>query len=263
MTIVRFLGEVIRDWKVLGLSFAIAGLRRRLTRRVISFRLDGRTVWVRGGESDFHTLRQTLRDREYAVTPDLFTRQIAARYEAILAQGRTPVIVDAGANIGGASLWFADLFPRAAVLAIEPDPANLAILRRNVAACPNIAVIDAAIGAEAGFVALESNGPGWATQTHRASAGIAVVTVDDALKSVPGGVLFQVKVDIEGFEKDLFATNTGWLDGVEAVHIEPHEWFLPGERTSLSFQKALCQRDFALLIRGENLTFVASRAADD
>jgi FkbM family methyltransferase len=43
------------------------------------------------------------------------------------------VIVDAGANIGTASLWFAGRAPRARILAIEPGPTALAQLRRNLA----------------------------------------------------------------------------------------------------------------------------------
>lgn len=253
--------EAARDWRALGASFALAGLRRRVSRGLVPVRIGPWRLWVRGGESDFHALRQTLRDKEYAVGVAAFRDQLDARYRAILRAGGRPVIVDAGANVGGASLWFASLYPEAAVLAVEPDPGNLAILHRNVGAVPNVHVLEAAIGAEPGFVALSGAGAGWATQTRRAQAGLPVITVAQAAASIADGVLFQVKVDIEGFEADLFAANTGWLDAVEAVYLEPHDWLMPGAGTSLSFQQAMARRPFAMLLKGENLIYVAHRPA--
>jgi len=75
---------------------------------------------------------------------------------------------------------------------------------------------------------------------------------------VPDGELFQVKVDIEGFEKDLFGSNLDWLDQVDAVFIEPHDWLLPEDRTSRAFQQALAARDFSMLLCGENLIYIAN-----
>lgn len=43
-----------------------------------------------------------------------------------------PFIIDCGANIGLASLYFKALFPRSTILAFEPDPTTFAVLRQNV-----------------------------------------------------------------------------------------------------------------------------------
>jgi FkbM family methyltransferase len=43
-----------------------------------------------------------------------------------------PSIVDLGANIGLATLWFKRHYPRARIVALEPDPAIFAHLERNV-----------------------------------------------------------------------------------------------------------------------------------
>jgi hypothetical protein len=92
-------------------------------------------------------------------------------------------------------------------------------------------------------------------QTVRADAGVPVLTVRDAAARVPNGKLFIVKVDIEGFESDLFAANLDWLDEVEAVYLEPHDWLEPGKGTSFSFQRAMAQHPFELFIKGENLVY--------
>ena len=78
----------------------------------------------------------------------------------------------------------------------------------------------------------------------------------DAFAKVANGVPFIVKIDIEGFESDLFSTNVGWLDDVYMVIIEPHDWMLPGMKSSRSFQVAMGQHDFDIFVLGENLIYV-------
>ena len=259
MTMFGAMVEVLRDWRRLGPGFAAGGLRRRFTAAQVPLRVGGHTIWVRGRDSDFATLRQTLRDREYALGNPHFSALLGHRYRAILAAGKRPVIVDAGANVGGASLWFAGEYPLASLVAVEPDPGNLQMLRRNLAPLPHAVVAGAAIGSRAGHVETAPCDHSWSVQTHRADHGIPVITIDDAVSMVDNGELFLVKIDIEGFEDDLFAENTGWLDGVAAVYIEPHDWLLPQSRTSRSFQAAFGQRDFAMLINGENLIYINQR----
>lgn len=72
----------------------------------------------------------------------------------------------------------------------------------------------------------------------------------------PGGVPFIAKVDIEGFEEDLFSENLDWLKEIFVLFIEPHDWLMSGRRTSRNFQRALAQHDFQILIRGENLVYI-------
>lgn len=212
-------------------------------------------VCVRAGDSDFESVRQVFRGEEYAIVIDEVRNRVRAEYDRILAAGKTPVVIDAGANIGAASIWFARQYPDAAVLAVEPDQDNAQVLRRN-AANSNIAVFEAAIGGEAGFVSVIREGQSWGVQTARAESGLQIVTIEDVSKTVPNGELFIVKVDIEGFEKDLFASNTGWIDQAFAIYLEPHDWLFPGKRTSRNFQEELAKRDFEVFINRENLIFV-------
>jgi hypothetical protein len=50
---------------------------------------------------------------------------------------------------------------------------------------------------------------------------------------------FTAKIDIEGFESDLFSQNLEWLDEVFLVYIEPHDWLFPTQGTSRTFQRAM------------------------
>lgn len=212
-------------------------------------------LFIRRQQSDFDTVRQVWRDEDYKIDTPVIEARVRDRYDRILASGGTPVIVDAGANIGAASVWFASLYPRACVVAVEPNPDSVDILRRN-AEGRNIVVVPSAIGAEAGFVRLIEDGLAWATKTERAEDGLAIVTVADCVACVPDGVLFIVKVDIEGFEDDLFASSVDWVDEAQVVFIEPHDWMLPDQHTSRNFQAVMGARPFRILMRGENLIYV-------
>jgi hypothetical protein len=112
-------------------------------------------VHIRAGESDIATLRQVFLGGEYDLShPEHLKNRVLARYREIIAKGSAPIIADIGANIGSASLWFKQQFPEAAVVAVEPDPDNAAVLKRNLSGRPLVTVVEAAIGATAGFVQL-------------------------------------------------------------------------------------------------------------
>ena len=214
-------------------------------------------VHIRAGESDIATLRQVFIGGEYDLShPEHLRERVLERYREIIDGGSIPIIADIGANIGSASLWFKQQFPQAAVVAVEPDPDNAAVLRRNLPESSLATVVEAAIGATAGFVSLENRSSGWAVQTKRADSGIAVVTVDDVLAQVPSGTPFIVKIDIEGFESDLFKSNLDWIAHAYVVMIEPHDWMLPGQMTSRAFQQAMAAHPFEMFIRGENILYV-------
>ena len=67
-----------------------------------------------------------------------------------------------------------------------------------------------------------------------------------------------IKVDIEGFEKNLFEKNLQWMDLFDVIIIEIHDWMIPSQSNSSNLVLALSEsikrgikRD--LIISGENL----------
>jgi FkbM family methyltransferase len=215
-------------------------------------------IHIRAGESDLDAVRQIFGARQYDIDTSIgsLKRRIDDRYEAICATKKTPVIVDAGANIGAASLWFKQRFPHSAVVSVEPESGNFSVLRKNAGLADNIVPIHAAIGSTPGYVSIKSDGLGWGAQTERSTHGLPVITMEEAFLRIPNGAPFIAKIDIEGFESDLFANNTDWLEETFVVHIEPHDWMMPGRGTSLSFQKAMAKQNYELFLAGEILTYV-------
>jgi FkbM family methyltransferase len=214
-------------------------------------------IYLRAGESDVAGVRQIFGRKEYDIggIPAIGPR-LDARYRAILKAGRKPVIVDAGANIGAAALWFRKTYAEAAIVAVEPEPGNSEVLKRNLAGRRDMTVLAAAIGGRSGFVEVKKDALSWAAQTTRSESGVPIVTMAQAFAKVADGIPFIAKIDIEGFESDLFSANVEWLKDVYTVIIEPHDWMLPGKKTSQSFQAALGRHDFEIFISGENLIYV-------
>lgn len=250
------LNQVVKDVRAFGPGVLV--LLRPGVRKggPISLALNIGNITLRPQETDLRAFRQVFMRGEYDLDRLPGASPIRVRYDAIVASGKLPVIIDAGANVGAATLWFKKLFPKAAIVAVEPDPDNAALLRRNVAALPDVEIKEAAIGSEPGFVSLDGDLGAWGVQTTRSDKGCPIVTMNECFASVADGEPLFAKIDIEGFEEDLFTKNLEWVDKVQAILLEPHDWMLPGKKSSRPFQKVMGARDFDLMICGENLVYV-------
>lgn len=255
--IFRFLRKIednIADARTIGASFVVRHLKPFATRH--SFTFGGKPVTIRAHSTDSQIVRYLLRDGEYDLE-DEPRRRVLARYKAILAAGETPVIIDAGGNIGLTALWFAKTYPEAKIVTIEPDPGNYQVLSENVSHWPNIIPTRSALGGKPGSANLSGEAE-WAYQTQRADGGdTPIITIAQAVQLAgQGASLLIVKIDIEGFEEEVFEGDCSWLDETACLMIEPHDWLRPAEATSRSFQREVGTRDFSLHIRGNNLLYV-------
>lgn len=252
--------ENCKDAAILGPSFPLRHIAAMLNKNY-TFRLSsGESILLRSRTSDASTIRQVFRNKEYCLKSFPQWPDILQSYDRIIASGNIPVIIDAGANIGAAAIWFSRVFPEARVFAIEPEPSNAEQCQRNTSSLLNVVVVEKAIGATAGRVALRSaDVEAWAVQTDRASddsKGVQICTIPEILSTVSRGELFIAKIDIEGFESDLFASCTDWVKMAKVIFIEPHDWMPTARRTSQHFQAVLGALGAEILISGENLVFV-------
>jgi FkbM family methyltransferase len=215
-------------------------------------------VTLRRHSSDGAVIREVFGERSYELRSLGQWRRIDARYQEILLSGHRPMIIDAGANIGAASLWFALEFPEAKVVAVEPEPSNAQLCYENTGSF-DVEVVPMAIGSHSGTVSLITElRDYWATATVRSCDGdVDICTVNDIVKGhQPECELFLVKIDIEGFESDLFSANVEWVGDAQVIFVEPHDWLLPGQATSRNFQRVLAEHDFELIVSGANLLYI-------
>ena len=162
-------------------------------------------------------------------------KQIFIRQEYDFITKTPPrVVVDAGANIGLASIYFANKYPDAKIIAIEPEKSNYLVLKKNVEPYANITPVLAALWHRNEEISLVDPGLGkWGFMTeendpdesvqgefcHRVKA----VTVDELLDTYNLEKIDVLKIDIEGAEKEVFSNASSWIDKVESIIIELHE----------------------------------------
>lgn len=170
------------------------------------------------------------------------------------------VIVDVGGYIGLSAAFFAQTYPAAKIIAIEPDPQNFELLMQNTARFPNVSAVRAAVWKESGTITLADPGLGsWGLQVSDASNALPVsepiraVTLDEIRQEFNIDRIDLLKVDVEGSEKEIFHTADSWLPFVDVICIELHDRFKVG--CSRSFYKAV--EDFPIEIRRNEDVLVA------
>lgn len=161
------------------------------------------------------------------------------------------VIIDAGANIGLASIYFANKFPNAKIISIEPEKNNFEMLKRNVKSYnniiplysalwhknENIELIDAGLGTD-GFMTMNKNGindvyrelPRHVPNKFFVNKSYQVPgkTVDKIIEDFGLESVDILKVDIEGSEKEVFENSSLWIEKINSIVIELHDFMKPG-----------------------------------
>ena len=180
---------------------------------------------VRPGTSDILVLEAACLHREYDI---------------VGLPETCDVIVDLGANVGLASIFFAQHYPQATIVAVEPARDNFHLLAKNSMERPRIIAVEAAIAPRDGLVDLQDSvvpgekTQGWAYRTVERGSGLGSYTVEalsmpTLMRRYGIGFIDVLKIDIEGAEGALLAENTeAWLPRVRSIVIETHERFVPG-----------------------------------
>ena len=244
---------------VFGPLFRMRRLGRLLRWKSMTLRTNVGTIHIRPTDSDADTFIQVFVGGCYDLSNFAQYQRVVAAYERIQSAGGRPVIIDAGANVGAAAKWFSRKFPNAFVVAVEPDPGSAELCRKNLRGAPNAMVVEAAVGSTAGAVNVVANKDSVGIRTERSETGrAAIITIPEAVRLAGEGArLFIAKIDIEGFESDLFAQHTDWATDAPVVVVEPHDWRFPGKGTSRNFRKVFSDTDHEMLILGgDTLAFI-------
>jgi FkbM family methyltransferase len=202
-------------------------------------------LWLRIPSSDVDAYGQIFVDADYDFVADPPPR----------------TIVDAGANIGLAAVYFANRYPRSTTIALEPEPGNFRMLAQNAAPYPNIVPVQAALWNRNEAIELFDPGLGdWSFMTGagtgsvpgKACGTVRAMTLDTLIDEYGLDRIDVLKMDIEGAESEVFEDASSWIDRVDALIIELHERMKPGCTCRVRAATAGFDSEWE---RGENLYF--------
>lgn len=222
-------------------------------------------VFIREKSMDFMIMNEVFSHKCYDIdlSQSLYFRGYRKTYHIRPPQ----FIIDAGAHIGLTSVYYAQKYPHAKILAIEPDGENYDLLLKNTAPYPNVIPILGAVWNKSTI--LYVNNRSWMhkngylksaeyelTEDRRLhESEVQAYTLDELMKIYDIDFVDVLKVDIEGAERVVFQTNyEQWLPKTKVLLIEPHDHKYP-----FSFQtvmKALVNYDFLYLQENTDLKSV-------
>lgn len=179
-------------------------------------------------------------------------------YEHGCSLNSTPLIIDAGANIGASSVFFSYTFPKARIVAIEPEHDNFELLSANTQGLP-VECLCRALASKPGTVDLVDPGEGsWGFRTSGngtpTGQSVQCITINEIYETYARGCFpFIVKIDIEGGEYGLFSENTEWVGQTPVIIIELHDWLLQRKANSGPFLRCISHYDRDFVYIGENV----------
>jgi FkbM family methyltransferase len=204
----------------------------------------------------FHPLQARLRgSSDLQVFDQMF---IFEEYSVLRELDEPSLVLDLGANVGFSAAYFLSVFPKARIVAVEPDERNVAICRANLAPYGDrVLLLHGAVWSRVATLGLlkgtYGDGREWATQVgelseeESTSTGVQAWDVGSIIHMSGGGSVDLLKVDIEGAELSVFGESAGsWLHSIRNISIELH-----GKDCEKVFFAALKDFDYELGHFGE------------
>ncbi len=131
---------------------------------------------------------------------------------AFTTSNNAPRILDCGANIGYATLFFKWRYPKAIIDALEPDPATFAMLQKNITHnnIENVTLHNTALSANEGitsfFIDDKLEGSlSMSTNPERVSSKRIDVHTESLKKYLREGTVDFLKLDVEGAEAEIIS----------------------------------------------------------
>src|SRR6266550_1670612 len=142
-------------------------------------------------------------------------------------------ILDLGAYVGYASVYFAMRFPTALITAVEPATDNFRILSLNTLAYPNIKTINAGVwGSRSRLLVRQEGAHDWGTRLKLGEDeqnSVEAFTVAEILDQSGWSDFDYLKCDIEASELSVFAQSGDYIASmVNCCAIETHDAIAPG-----------------------------------
>lgn len=181
----------------------------------LTHRPSGLNFFLRLGTTDWYVANELFEEYEYATVktwnPEDFRN-----------------IIDLGANIGLSIILWGRLSPKAHIKAVEPDPLNISMLRRNLNSPELIArcsIIAAFAGSKSGSATLDRSAGEWGVRMGNEDNNerVNVHSMDEIFKRTPiSKSIDLLKCDIEGAEAQIFRECSAWINLIRNLIVEVH-----------------------------------------
>jgi FkbM family methyltransferase len=209
-------------------------------------------------------LRHAVHLRPYTSDFEVFAN-VALEGEFDELPIRAPVrrIIDCGANIGMASLTLLSRFPEATVIAVEPDPGNFELLRRNLDPyAARVRLVRAGVWPYQSSGVVDTpwrDGRAWSIRVRPLESGevsdVPLVDIPTLMETMGWPDVDLVKMDIEGAECTVLDEGARrWLLHTRVFAVELHD--AAGEA---AFERAVPRDEFDVSRLGE-LTIAVRRS---
>ena len=176
--------------------------------KIVSFRTIFGPLYFRDNFGDITNMVNLLYRHEY-------------RFKTLNFPG---VILDVGANIGIAAVWFSHYNPEREIFCFEPLQSNAGLIRKN---CPRAKVFEVAVGADQGQVSLSVDrdqvmASAIPTRWKSTDQRFAMTTLDAIAIREGWNEVAMMKMDVEGMEVEILKGAKETLRRTHQVVVETH-----------------------------------------
>ncbi len=207
-------------------------------------------IRVPGYPAEFSIRRH---NSDYFVFSSIFLEEEFSAY----VPPKPRLIIDGGANIGFSTAYFAQHYPTATVVAVEPSGENCARIKRHCAGFDNVTLLEGGLWSHCGLLRIQNpEDASWSFRCEPADGpgeGVfSAFTVGEIIDRSGADRCDLLKLDIEGAEANVFAPGAlDWLDRVDAIFVEVH-----GDQALSNITAACPETLFDSSRSGEKLLFI-------
>ena len=192
--------------------------------------------------------KYTIHLRTYSGDIDIFYEIFFRKVYEIQSTKNASMVIDLGANVGLATLFFLSKYPSAKILSVEPDPENAKLFRKNLSkeiTQGKVAFFEAAVSDHAGKMFLSQPvlkyNPTLSKEKSANAIEVEVLSMHQLVELARVDRIGILKIDIEGAEEGILLNNEDWLSKVDSIIVEIHS-----EKSIKNIVATLQQHHFSL-----------------
>ena len=167
---------------------------------------------------DALTVFEIFGEESYCLTKLKKWKKINKKYKNILEKKLKPLIIDCGSNIGCSTEYFYRIFSEAKFLSLEPNYECINFSKQNISPS-DVVLINKAVSSEHQnlFIDLDKDDSRASKISKKQGIEIESISINSLINEHKLYTPFIIKIDIEGFENDLFSKNYEWINSFDVL----------------------------------------------